>query len=143
MRETDIKEVCALERRSFSFDNAFRKRPLRSWLEAPKTLAAVCYDGSRLLGHVIGYRERSSLCLLSLAVDYDYRRIRVGSTLLYWLAKNSAKKLKRMICMVPDDNLGAHLFLKAVGFKALEVVPDYFSFKEGCFDGYKFEYDLR
>lgn len=143
MTKKDASEMAILELLSFRHDNCFDKRTLRRISEYPKCLAAVCYDGTRLCGHLVAMRERSTLILISLAVHFDYRRIRVGSSLLSWVIRNAPKKIKRVLCMAPDDSLSAHMWLKAIGFRAVKVFPDYFTFSDGSCDGYRFELDLR
>lgn len=85
---------------------------------------------------IVGYaayslRDRVSLTIEKLAVMPEHQRTRVGTNLL----ERIVRKRKLTEIFVEDKNLIAHLFLRAFGFKATQVMrgqygnPDYYLFQ--------------
>ncbi len=86
--------------------------------------------GVMLAGFVVIMQSRLYTYLLDLAVAPEYRRLKVGTRLV-----NVAANRPRIVARVRDDNLEAHLFFKALGFRAMSVERGFY---DGGVDAYKF-----
>lgn len=79
--------------------------------------------------------RKSSIGVTRLAVHPDFRRCGVGSLMLEKLyGKLSPYRRRSLKLEVPEDDLGAQLFLKAARFKAVQVARG----EEGERDRYRF-----
>ena len=77
----------------------------------------------------------------NLCVHPDYRRQGVASAFITSLkTKLYRRRREQILVKVRDGNLPAHLFLAAQGFRAIDVVPRYYS--ETGDDGYIFHFHV-
>ena len=98
------------------------------------------YDG-KVVGYVIYEQAKDELIVHNMAVHYDYRHAGVGRQLIERLVAKLVREHKRLIeAVVREANLDAHLFLKACGFKAVEVLRQ--CYEDSDEDGYRFVYEL-
>lgn len=83
----------------------------------------------RIVGFAVYEIQRSGFELMSLAVDKRFRRLDVGSQLI-WKIQGYAvasPKRKRIVTVVRERNLAAQLFFKSRGFRAMSFTDDYYS----------------
>ena len=99
------------------------------------------YGSGRVLGFMIYELHKTRLHILNFAVAAEARRHGVGSQMVDKLiGKLSCERRTRLLVTVRDTNLGAHLFLRQMGFRASGVACDYY---ENGDDAYCFEYLLK
>lgn len=80
--------------------------------------------GDKTVGFMIYELLKERLQMLRLAVDPQHRRTGVGRAMLTRLRSKLAQQRRmEMWIEVPEDNLGAHLWLRACGAKCVEVIP--------------------
>lgn len=89
---------------------------------------------ARQYGVIVGFMlyemHANRLHLLNLAVDPKHQRSGVGTAMIAKLrAKLTRDGRNRIECESCESNLGAHLFLRTMGFRAISVIRDY------CDDG--------
>jgi len=93
----------------------------------------------KVVGFVVYTLEKEFIHTLNFGVHPSYRSKGVGSQLLARLLSLIGKKRKTVDFIVHERNVGLQLFLKENGFKAIEIIHDYFD-KD---DAYMFQYILR
>jgi N-acetylglutamate synthase-like GNAT family acetyltransferase len=105
-----------------------------------KTTGFVLLSPNESVAGFVMYELRSTyILLLNLAVHPDSQRKGVGTLIVEDLkAKLTPEKYKFIVALLRDDAPTAHLFLKAMGFTATEVVHD--AFFDGEADGYVFKF---
>ena len=102
------------------------------------------YQGSRLFTDVVGYiaydiRE-SAFRIRRIVVAPDLQCRGLGRSMLDWLARKLTEDRRRLSLIVSECNVGACLFLRASGLKAVNVLRDHFAPGE---DGYVFHYQAH
>jgi len=134
--QTDIPAVLEIERGSF----------VRPWTadEFKKVLAhnncvgIVSETAGRVTGFVIYEIFRSKVQLLNVAVHPRHRRKGYGSAMLAQIVSRlEPGRQESVVGEVRESNLPAQLFLRHNGFRAVEILRDYF--KDEGEDGYLFE----
>ena len=91
-----------------------------------------------VISYMIYELLRDSIHLLSIAVHPDFRRQGVGTTMLAKLAsKMEYQRRGKITTLASEINLDAQVFLRDYGFRATEVVKDYYHPGE---DAYFFVY---
>lgn len=79
--------------------------------------------GDEVVGYMIYELHKKRLDLIVMAVDPGYMRRGIGSTMIGKLtSKLSFDRRNRITCCVSDSNLGAQLFLRDQGFKAVCIL---------------------
>jgi ribosomal-protein-alanine N-acetyltransferase len=129
---TDLKEVLSMEALSSALP--WKKRDLLGALRQNDCVGMSAEVMGELTGFIVYRRGVESLSLLRMAVHPAWRRRGVGSRMLSHLIGKLNDKQTRLLVEVGDENLGAHLFLRAAGLRA--------SFVRGFRgnDSYLFEY---
>jgi ribosomal protein S18 acetylase RimI-like enzyme len=89
------------------------------------------FQGERLLGYVVLHTTRSprrAWSLVAAAVDAEYRRRQIGTGLFRHACSVDAGShpVRKITAMVPENNLTAQLWLRALGFKADRILRDAF-----------------
>jgi len=87
-----------------------------------KVAGVIVYDSSRV----------SKIKVVLVAVDEPFRRTGVGRSLMSLITSKLDGKRNKAEMFVSEYNLPAHLFLKAVGFRAVSIVgsnPDASEYK--------------
>lgn len=144
MIRADMEEVLAIERGSYSdpwdkteFVNCLRQRVVIGKV-------AVCPMVDRVVGFVIYDLRPKRIHILNLAVAAGLRRQQIGRQIIDDLKSRlgvGASRRNRLVVDVADANLRAHLFYKAMGFRAVEVLRDRFRDSNGVYsDAYRFVY---
>lgn len=89
---------------------------------------------------VIGYCaysvQQRKIQIHNLAVDYDYRRQGIGSSLVSWVRDSLLCGRRRVTAIVRERNLDAQMFFSKRGFRALGIIPDYYD--DADEDAYRF-----
>ena len=133
----DMPEVLAIEAQSF--DVPWNESEFIRNLRCRDQIGMVAEIKGRVVGFMIYRLDKKALTLLNMAVHPQFRRRGVGASLLDKLAgKLSTKRRERIEISVIDSNLPCHLFLRSLGYEAVEVLRDY-EYDEGHVqDAYRF-----
>lgn len=92
-----------------------------------------------VMGYCFATLEMTRYAIVRFGVDLEFRRCGVGTSLVTRLTSKLCHKQRRHVSLdVPDDLLGTHLFLKALGFTAKGI-----EYCSGGRDLYRFQYSLR
>lgn len=137
MIRADMAEVLAIE--SASFPHPWNEEDFIRVLRQRNAIGVVVeHTGSeRVLGYTIYELQRGSLRLLNFAVHPDFRRRGVGAALLAKLrSKLSSERRNKIIAEISEDNLPAHKFFAASGFRATAVCRNFYANHDG--DAYRF-----
>jgi ribosomal-protein-alanine N-acetyltransferase len=135
----DMAEIEAIENDRFAepwstddFIGALRER---------NTIGHVAEWGERVIGFLIYELHRQKIEVLHFAVHREFSRRGVGTALVERLKqKHLTPQRRSQLCVdVPDWNLPAQLFMRAVGMACEEIVPR--SHDDG--DSYRFTYHKR
>ena len=141
MVKHDNHEVLEIERACFG-DFAWSQQDFTDTLRNRNTIAmvAVCEKSDAVLGYMIYALHKGKLELLNLAVDPAHFRQGIGRALIAKLTgKLTANRRTRVSTVVRESNLGAQLFLKAVGFRAqVPILKEHYDDTKD--DAYRFVY---
>lgn len=124
----DMDDVLHIERHSFEHpwtdDDFIRALRQRNCIG----MVAECRTTERILGFMIYELNKSSLRLLSMAVHPDYRRQGIGRVMIDKLRQRLDVQRRSMLeTEVRETNLDAQLFLRRLGFRAENVLFDYYA----------------
>ena len=93
---------------------------------------------NQIVGFMIYELHKNRIHVLDFAVAKDHRRRGVGRQMVAKLvAKLSSNRRTRIVLDVPEKNLDAQLFLRALGFRATQVLREPYPVAKG--DAYRFE----
>lgn len=129
---SDLRAIVMIGQAVFDYpftDDEYLDR-LRKW-RCPAVGASV--DG-KLIAWLIAEREKEQTTLWAMAVENGFSRRRIGSKMLQWLKDDCAQAGSTLIrTTVRETSLGAQLFLKSGGLKAVKVLRKHFPQKEDGF----------
>ena len=138
MIRRDMKEVLAIE--SEVFDYPWCDDDFVRCLRQRNCIGLVAERNQAVVGFVIYELHKTRLHILNLAVDPVYQRQRIGAQLVNKLASKLTPQYRtRIMLEIRETNLAAHLFFRAMGFKAISVLRDHYEDTEE--DAYLFRYD--
>ena len=140
MVRQDMAEVLETEAEGFEFpwceDDFIR------CLRRANCIGMVAELDDRVVGFMICELHKTRLNLLNFAVAKSCRRQGVGTQMLAELmARLSGQHRTRILLKVRETNLGAQLFFRKLGFRAISVLRD--SYKNTMEDGYLMQYRYR
>lgn len=137
MIRPDMPVVLEIEREASEFpwfEEEFIKR-----LRQLNCIAIVAEVGDGVVGFVVYELFKLQMDILNFAVASDMRRRGVGQALANKLiGKLSQYRLTRITLNIRETNLSAQHFFQACGFRAIEVLHDYYDDSDE--DAYLFEY---
>lgn len=141
MLRADMKEVLDIENRSF--DYPWSEADFINYLRQRNCMGMVADCGDKISGYMIYELHKTRLHLLNFAVDYDFRRCRVGSAMVQKLINklhiNTYRD--RILLEVRETNLDAQLFFRSLGFVYRNTFRNYYSDTDE--DAYLMEYRVR
>lgn len=120
-----MPEVMEIERLSFDFpwpEDEFMKV-----LRQRNSIGMIAEYDEKVISHMLYSLHRNRIELLSLAVHPDHRHNGIGSRMLDKLMTKLGGVRTKMVALVRETNLGALLFLKANGWKAVDLRQGYYS----------------
>jgi [ribosomal protein S18]-alanine N-acetyltransferase len=127
MIRRDMPEVLAIE--SESFRNAWDEQDFVRCLRQRNCIGMVVEADTKITGYMIYELHRTRLHVLNFAVRPDVRRRGVGSEMVRRLIGKlsaDADRRNRILLEVRETNLDAQLFFRACGFRATEVLNDFY-----------------
>jgi ribosomal-protein-alanine N-acetyltransferase len=138
MIRRDMPEVFDIE--NGSFKSPWNEEDFLRALRCRATIGCVAEHGETVVAFSIYRLQSKFLEIVNLAVHPKWRHMGIGTTMVNKLkSKLSSHRKTRLHIILSETNLDAHLFFKACGFVALEVMRGHF---ENGDDGYKFVYRL-
>lgn len=130
-----------------SAENNLTLKDIKRLVAPPENGGLVLYEGDTPVG-LLMYTldsDNRAIDVHNLVVKRRHRRKNHGTRMLNWLLVRMVGNYDKITLHVRESNLDAHLFLKAVGFKAIRTVPRYFKDtwmdEIRCEDSYYFEND--
>ncbi len=93
--------------------------------------------GGSILGYMILNLRKRRYHILGLAVHDNYRRRKVGQQLIGEVVRRLDDKRPRITVDVNEENLGSHLFLKALGFRCTGIW-----YNDDGPNAYRFRFDM-
>jgi ribosomal-protein-alanine N-acetyltransferase len=125
MIRRDMAEVLEIERAAFEFP-WFEEEFIRC-LRQRNCIGMVAEHAERVVGFMIYELHKTRLHILNFAVASDVRRRGIGRQMLEKLVgKLSSQRRTRITLEVRETNLAAQVFFRAGGFKATNVLHDFY-----------------
>ncbi|MBX6316591.1 MAG: ribosomal protein S18-alanine N-acetyltransferase [Isosphaeraceae bacterium] len=125
MIRRDMPEVLAIEHASSEFP--WCEEEFLRVLRQRNCIGMVAEYGERVVGFMIYELHKAKLQVLAFAVAPEFRRQGVGHQMVAKLVgKLSAHRRTRIVLHLRESNLGAQLFYKVQGFRAIEVLREYY-----------------
>ncbi len=125
MIRRDMAEVLEIERASFEFP--WLEDDFVRCLRQRNCIGMVAEHDDGVVGFMIYELHRSRLHILNFAVSADVRYCNVGAQMVEKLiGKLSHQRRNRILLEVRETNLDAQLFFRAMGFRATDVLRDFY-----------------
>jgi [ribosomal protein S18]-alanine N-acetyltransferase len=125
MIRRDMPEVLAIEHTSFEFP--WCEEEFLRVLRQRNCIGMVAEHGERVVGFMIYELHKAKLQVLNFAVAPEFRRQGVGHQMVAKLVgKLSSHRRTRIVLHVRESGLAAQLFYKVQGFRATEVVREFY-----------------
>lgn len=125
MIRRDMPAVLVIENRCFEF--AWNEDDFIRCLRQRNCIGMVAEVNDKVVGFMIYELHKNRLHVLNFAVDPEHRRTSVGKSMIAkLLGKLSQERRNRIMLEVRETNLEAQLFFKAIGFKAISVLRDFY-----------------
>lgn len=122
----DLSEVLRIEYEEFQ--HAWTEEEFFDYLRVRNHIGMVAETNEKVVGYYLYALHSDHLTLKSIAVCHKMQRRGIGRRMIENLqAKLSPERRNRITLKVSERNTDAHLFFKAMGFKAVHVIPDYFT----------------
>jgi len=125
MIRRDMPEVLQTEQESFEY--AWTEEDFLRCLRQRNCIGMVAEQGEKVVGFMIYELHKAKLHILNFAVHPTCRRSRVGTQMVTKLiSKLSSHRRTRITLEVRETNLGAQLFFRQQGFRAVRVLRSYY-----------------
>ena len=125
MLRRDMKEVLEIESDCFEF--AWDEDDFMQCLQQRNCIGMVAEYQGRVVGFMIYELQKTKIHLLNVATLKEFRRKGVGAQLVAKLiAKLGNQRRSRIILEVRETNLPAQLFLRSLGFLAIDILHGFY-----------------
>jgi ribosomal-protein-alanine N-acetyltransferase len=125
MIRRDMPEVLSIEHASFDFP--WCEEEFLRVLRQRNCIGMVAEHGEKVVGFMIYELHKSKLQVLNFVVHPEFRRQGVGHQMVAKLVgKLSSHRRTRIVLHVRETNLSAQLFYRVQGFRATEVLRDFY-----------------
>lgn len=125
MIRRDMAEVLQVEAESFEFP--WSEEEFVRCLRQRNCIGMVAEWKDRVVGYMIYELHKNRLHILNFAVAESHRRQGVGRRMIAKLVgKLTPQRRSRILLEVRETNLGAQVFFRSQGFKAVSVLRDYY-----------------
>lgn len=140
MIQRDLPEVLAIENLSFPFP--WSEEDFLRCLRQRNCIGKVAEAGERVVGFLIYELLPKRLQVLNIAVHPDWRRRGVGKALITDRQDRlTITRRTRITLEVRETNLEAQLFFRAVGFRAMAILRDFY--EDTTEDAYRMQWRLQ
>jgi len=137
MIRRDMAEVLDIEQEAFEFP--WSEDDFTRCLRQRNCIGMVAEMAESVVAFMIYELHRSRLHVINFAVRRSHRRLGVGSLLMNRLAgKLSPDRRDRILLEVRERNLPAQLFFRALGYRAISVLKDFY--QDTTEDAYLMQY---
>ncbi len=137
MIRRDMPEVLAIEHTSQEFP--WCEEEFLRVLRQRNCIGMVAEHGERVVGFMIYELHKTRLQVLNFAVHPEFRRQGVGRQMVAKLAgKLSSHRRTRIALLLRETSLESQLFFKVQGFRASEVIREFF--EDTSEDAYVMQY---
>lgn len=137
MVRRDMSEVLQIERECFEF--AWNEEDFVRCLRQRNCIGMVAEHEGKVVGFMIYELPKNRIHLLNVATLSEYRRMGVGTQMIAKLiAKLGNQRRSRLALEVRETNLPAQLFFRSLGFRATEIIKDFY--EETNEDAYQMVY---
>lgn len=121
MMQEDLRGVLQIE--LDSFEHPWSERDFLEHFEDPRSVALVVERDGLLVGYEVYGTGIPWIQLYSCVVRREYRRLGFGSRMVAHLASlATAQEPGGILVKVPERNVGAQLFFRQCGFRAMKVL---------------------
>ena len=142
MIRRDMPSVLEVE--NSSFDHPWTEQEFIRNQQRRECIGMVAERCEHVVGYMMYELHRQRLHLLSFAVHPDHRRLGIGRAMIERLiAKLSYQRRNRIVVEVRETNLAAQLFFRELGFRAVDILRDYYTSDTGKEDAYLMIYRAR
>jgi ribosomal-protein-alanine N-acetyltransferase len=125
MIRRDMPEVLQTEQESFEY--AWTEEDFLRCLRQRNCIGMVAEQGEKVVGFMIYELHKNKLHILNFAVHPTCRRVGVGAQMTTKLiSKLSSHRRTRITLEVRETNLGAQLFFRSQGFRAVRVLRGFY-----------------
>ena len=139
MIRRDMPEVLGIEQEAFEFP--WSDEDFTRCMRQRNCIGMVAEIADSIVAFMIYELHRSRLHVLNFAVCRSHRRLGIGAQMMEKLAaKLSAERRDRIVLEVRERNLPAQLFFRALGFRAISVLKDFY--RDTTEDAYLMQYVL-
>jgi ribosomal-protein-alanine N-acetyltransferase len=140
MIRRDMPEVLDIETRSFEFP--WSEEDFIRCLRQRNCIGMVAEYDERVVGFMIYELHKNRLHILNFAVRPEFRRRGVATAMVKKLiGKLSQQRRNRILLEIRETNLGAQLFFRDSGFRAISVLRDFY--EDTTEDAYLMQYRYR
>jgi ribosomal-protein-alanine N-acetyltransferase len=140
MIRRDMPSVLAIEEASFEFP--WSEEDFIRCLRQRNCIGMVAERDDQVVGFMIYELHKNRLHLLNFSVDPACRRTSIGRSMVEKLSsKLSQDRRNRITLEVRETNLGAQLFFKQLGFRAISVLRDFY--EDTTEDAYLMQFRYR
>lgn len=125
MMRRDMHEVLAIENECFEF--AWTEEEFVRCVRQRNCIGMVAECQGRVVGFMIYELLKTRIHLLNVATLKEFRRHGIGSQMVAkLLGKLGNSRRNRISLEVRETNLAAQLFLRSLGFRATEILKDFY-----------------
>lgn len=125
MIRRDMPEVCAIEAASFEFP--WSEEDFIRCLRQRNCIGMVAEHAEQIRGFMVYELHKNRLHILNFAVDPIYRRLKIGEQMIDKVkTKLLPQRRNRILLEVRETNLGAQLFWRSMGFRAISLLRDFY-----------------
>lgn len=119
----DVDEVFEIEK--MIFENPWDISKLITYACKTRYVGSVSKHKEKVIGFMFHEIQKNKLDIIRFAVHPDFRHMGIGTQIVKYLVKLSKNK-RQITIKVPEKNLGAQLFFKKQGFRAIKVLHNFY-----------------
>ena len=135
----DMPEVLEIE--NSSFDIPWSESDFMHCLRQRRCIGMVAESYEKIVGFIVYDLQHTRIHVFNLAVHPDFRRSQIGTQMIKKLvSKLSHQRRTQILLEVRETNLAAQVFFRAMGFRAISVLREFYD--DTVEDGYLMEYRL-
>jgi ribosomal-protein-alanine N-acetyltransferase len=127
MIRRDMPQVLAIE--NANFDLPWPEEDFATTLRQRNCIGLVAEHGEKVVGFAVYEIHKTKIRLLNFAVHAAFHRRGVGTALIDKMKSKLSPETGRrgrMVCEVRETNLDAQLFFRAMGFRAVSVLENFY-----------------
>jgi ribosomal-protein-alanine N-acetyltransferase len=126
MMRRHMPEVLAIE--ESEFENPWTEEDFIRVLKNRNSIGVVAEHREKIVGYAVYELLKDRVNVLNFAVHEDVQRRRVGTQMIQYLKRKLTSSTRsRLAFTVRDSNTPAHLFLRASGFRAVNVLRGFYT----------------